>query len=698
LVALVLLPWSLALPGHANAPAPSGLGLSRAPLSRSGAEAYGSARAVSAAAAALARPASTIDVNRTYSHEPAPMGLADYGVSDRWTGYQYSTSAFLGTVRIRSMSASYHQTVGGTTYVGNDLGFQLNAELVLSHGSRNLTYWVQDVPILDTSNGYFAVEENVWNWTRGSGGVLPANTMVGNGTIDSNALYVDVAPSSYPGEGVNLTMPVNISAEIVASSIGGLPHLAMRYDDGYGMVTYDNATFPWAHGWTVTGFFVDGLGYAPNGLYYDVEWVQGGPGDGIQDTLGSGNYSMELQYYNGHNFQALENAFDYGANTAEGIGNIVPAYATLGGGGAPVVHESAGSSGKLGLVYGRSQLALLNLSCTLPDATITVGSTQYPVRGGGVNLTLVPGNYTIVTSNATRTAPEFNVTLSAGEYLALTVGRIPLRSPVWFNETGLPAGTNWTVTIGNTTYPTANDSLGLRLLNGTYAYRVAGLAGWRLVGRPYSGTFTLPGNATFALLWGPDVYAVTFSEDGLPSGTPWSVALGGPPQTSDNGTLVLDLANGTYLYRVAVAYAFLPEEAEAEFAVDGMPVPVEVGFMPRYATLAGTVTPSATSLFIDGSPLETGAASYDQQIVAGVHILTANLTGYVPFSANVTLTPANTTVYNVRLTPIAVAPGPGPAPSSGTGWNDVDSVGVGLIAVVVVAAAVLIWSRSRARR
>jgi hypothetical protein len=648
----------------------------------------------SVAAASVGPRPFVVDVNETYTSEPAPMGIADYGVAANGTGYSYTTSAFRGTASIQGLAA--HFRIGHKhVFTGTGITLQLNAELVLSHPDKpNITYWIQDVPLINTSNNAISLEDNVWNWS--GSGALPAGTIVGNGSIDQGTVYIDTAGPGYAGNGVLLTYPTNISAEVVASDIGGIPYVGFEYNDGYGWVTYDNVSFPWAQNWTSDGFLVDGFSYAPNGVFYDAEWVEGGPGGGLSDIQDSANFTMGLDYWNGHNFQAVENAFNHGGDTGESMSNVTPAYTTSSDGG-PVAHEAAGANGVLGMLYDRAQVAVLNVTSVYPRSNLTIGPDLYPVLGGEVNVTLAPGTYSLTLSNGSGGVNQRTVTLVGGEYLAITMGHIAIPSPVWFNETGLPAGTAWSVTINNRTFTSTNASLQLLRFNGSYDYVVGGIAGYHLTGSAYNASFVVSGPLAITLAWGRVLYTVTATADGLAAGVAWSISVHNSTYRSTTGTITFQLPNGTYSYDVEVAYRFIATDPADILEVVGQSVSVYVPFAPRYATLTGTATPAAATLYVNGTEAESGQATFSVSALPGTYEVTAELAGYHTFYDNITLTPGNSTVLTIRLSEIPVVTphhNSSNASTSGGGWTAADTlVGAAVVAVVLAAAIAVLWVR-----
>jgi hypothetical protein len=144
---------------------------------------------------------------------------------------------------------------------------------------------------------------------------------------------------------------------------------------------------------------------------------------------------------------------------------------------------------------------------------------------------------------------------------------------VTFTETGLPAGTNWTVGVVGTSggglhgpthaiETTSTGSMTFALRNGSYRYFVAEVPGYEVADNGSFGSFAVAGAspASIAISFVRLVnYTVTFSEAGLPSGTNWSVLVVGrsaggaltyEANTSSTPTITFSVSNGTYEYRV----------------------------------------------------------------------------------------------------------------------------------------------------
>ena len=208
------------------------------------------------------------------------------------------------------------------------------------------------------------------------------------------------------------------------------------------------------------------------------------------------------------------------------------------------------------------------------------------------------------------------------------------RYSVTFTESGLPAGTNWSVSVwrswsaapGTGASPSvsapswgwgisngsANSSIGFELFNGSYQYIIPNASGI-YVPDPSSGVFSVNGSAvSIAVTFShAALYTVSFVESGLPNGTFWSVVLAGgfggwggwgPTPllvrpacglTIENGsnqtTVSFLLPNGTYDFFIgnvsAVGALYVPTPSSGNVTVNGSGASVPVSFqtVPLYA-------------------------------------------------------------------------------------------------------------------
>lgn len=205
--------------------------------------------------------------------------------------------------------------------------------------------------------------------------------------------------------------------------------------------------------------------------------------------------------------------------------------------------------------------------------TVVLDGTQIPVNGSALNLTGLPnGTYSIsVLDNNSLYAPSYDATFTlAGVPISVEVTFTLVTYQVSVDETGLPSGTIWSLTVGQMTFTSSAPSIMFDEPNGTYAY-VVSIA----KGGSSSGTFTVDGGPLVVSLgYSP----VTFVEQGLPSGTAWSVTTNGQEQSSTSAKLVFYLLNGAYSYHIGEVSGYHTTPA-GSYSVVGEPLKISSKFV-----------------------------------------------------------------------------------------------------------------------
>jgi hypothetical protein len=226
-------------------------------------------------------------------------------------------------------------------------------------------------------------------------------------------------------------------------------------------------------------------------------------------------------------------------------------------------------------------------SVTLLAANANVSaSVQLNVSGLGFtgNATYTEWSWNNTTSSvhsSTAHGPDSAWTLPPQGILLVSVCRsascspvVASQYPVVFNETGLPAGEEWGVTLNGTFANSTTSSILYRLPNGTYSYRVETVTGFSV--SPAAGQVAIAGsgqsvNLTFTRL-SPSSYAVTFVETGLANGTNWSVALNGSTVASTHASMDFIEVNGSYTFSVGRVLGYAAAPASGSVVVQGQPV------------------------------------------------------------------------------------------------------------------------------
>lgn len=608
-----------------------------------------------------------------YSSEPAPMGIADYGVGPGGSAYTYNSSSFLGTVSIKSLSVNGSQ--------GSAMTFQENVVLVFGTGSSTYAYWIQDVVAVQSSYGgqtpYVEFIDNVWNMSS-SNAQMTNSTISGNGTVSqagSTGFYYDIASSSLPGQLVYTPFPVTVHLRVVSAVVNSQPVVAFQYNDGYGWVTYDNVAFKFAVNPSYDyGFYVDGSSYNPFGTFYDAELIMGGPGGGSSTTDYLSNVNLQLEYWNGNNYQDIPNAYNFGSDTAESMTGVLPKMTSdvLNGTIDPVF---VNGSSALGILYGSNQVSGISIRSPVNGGMLYVNGTFITdFNGHDVNITLEPGHYSfaIYYANGTLYASEDEV-LSPGEYLSITMGSYS----VTFTETGLSSGTQWSVTLGGKTLASTHSYITFSELNGSYSYAVAGKSGYR--GSPLSGNLTVNGaNLDIAVTWKQITYSQNYSETGLPSGTVWWLNLSGSRSFRSTAISVsFSEPNGTYTYHLATAdKLWKPVAYSGTLTVSGRNQTFSVTFEPVLYKLifneTGLSQGTTWSVSVNGSAhsstsgsisllLQNGSYSYRVSGIPGYRTASTAGTAVISGSAYAVNISWKVNTYTVTVTETGL--------SSGTAWS-----------------------------
>lgn len=291
------------------------------------------------------------------------------------------------------------------------------------------------------------------------------------------------------------------------------------------------------------------------------------------------------------------------------------------------------------------------------------GTYGYVISSPGYRAQPTRGNLTV-----NGTSPRESVSFTATKFA------------VTFTETGLPSGTNWSVTLDNLTQSSTGASLQFSAPNGTHSFTVTGISGY--TASPSSGSLTVAGatfnqTVTFTLI-PPKTYTVTFAETGLRTGTGWSVVLNGTSRSSSGSTVEFTELNGSYPFSVG-SPGWQPSPAAGNVTVNGSDASVSIQFVRvTYAvTFTETGLPSGTNWSItlnDSTRTSTtgtlnfsepnGSFPYSVGTVGGFRASPA--TGLVSVNGTavrqtITFTTVSPTTYTVTFTETGLL--------NGTSWS-----------------------------
>jgi hypothetical protein len=285
-------------------------------------------------------------------------------------------------------------------------------------------------------------------------------------------------------------------------------------------------------------------------------------------------------------------------------------------------NTSAQPSGNVSFVgpYGSTAGLSNGGNCTLISAACTVAYTAPDEQLGTVAITasFVGNSHYYASSGRTSVYVSSSDSGGGGSF-----------STVSFRESGLPNGSDWSVTFGGLSLTSTTPVLPFVVQNGTYAFTVPEVAGFTV--SPRNGNITVSGtDVRMDVTFAPVSYAVTFAANGLPLGRAWSVAVDGVKVRTTSSSITLNETNGSHTYLIAgpLGYRVTGLSPSGNFTIDGAPSSLPLSFVrgPTFAVvisetgylrhgtwcvILGTVACSSTSVlqFANLTPAVYGYAT-----------------------------------------------------------------------------------------
>ena len=236
--------------------------------------------------------------------------------------------------------------------------------------------------------------------------------------------------------------------------------------------------------------------------------------------------------------------------------------------------------------------------------TVSLNGASGSSNSTAITFTEPNGSYAFVVGNVSAYAatPTSGSVVVNGTAVSRTIAFTPVPKglyTVMFAETGLPNGTSWSMRLGATSRSSSATAISFFEQNNTYPFTVGPVSGY--LSNPSSGNLTVNGADMsvpihFVAIFPPVKYAVTFTENGLPAGTSWTVTLNGSTRTSTNGTLALSEPNGTYSFTIGGATGYVASPLSGAVKVAGGPVSQPVRFtvpLPTYSVIFTETGPAS---------------------------------------------------------------------------------------------------------
>jgi parallel beta helix pectate lyase-like protein/copper-binding protein NosD len=180
--------------------------------------------------------------------------------------------------------------------------------------------------------------------------------------------------------------------------------------------------------------------------------------------------------------------------------------------------------------------------------------------------------------------------------LVLTIQFSTFQSPVGFHETGLAAGSSWSIVSAGRTVASTSAWVNVSLTNGSYTYTVSPVAGYTAAP---AGEFVVDGRSLLIEVnFSAFLFTVTFLEYGLANGTPWTLGFLGSSSTQSSKAATFELPNGTYPFTISRVSGYLLLTANGTIDVSGHAVLLQVAYAAP-ATTGPTPPPSSASPLLE---------------------------------------------------------------------------------------------------
>ena len=290
----------------------------------------------------------------TYSQAPAPMGVADLGltnVSGHLRGSILDTSSVEGTI---TFTNALSVNVDGD---GPDMfGVQLNAVVtgITLFGNSSNEFWTQNFVSYTPSSGELVFGDNVWNFSNYAAYISP-NVFYAtgpNGTLYAPVYYYAVGPTFtihypftitfYENSTVLYDRPAVFFNYTVSNS-------TMRTSGSYDFVVF-NATSSTAphlrHSFRAGAYQINGVQVDPVGLPNDLELCVLGNDDGDTTSFYAMSATLSIATWDSttRSYVSVRSAIDVGSETGETSDGIEVSYS----GSTPVATLRLGPS----FIYG----------------------------------------------------------------------------------------------------------------------------------------------------------------------------------------------------------------------------------------------------------------------------------------------------------------------------------------------------------
>ena len=293
------------------------------------------------------------------------------------------------------------------------------------------------------------------------------------------------------------------------------------------------------------------------------------------------------------------------------------------------------------------------------------GETLYATNLNGQNPDIIFNepdgsySYSIYVPSPYIASPSSGSVSVSGQSLSVTIG-ISQPQVIYytlsFTESGLPAGTDFTVSTGVGS-SSGNPTDSFTVPDGTYSYTIADVGSY--VPSPASGSVSVNGaSVTVSIVFSIPTYPITFTEAGLPSGTSWSVTLASSSLSSTGSSITFYETSGSYAYSISSVSGYSVSPSSGTATLSGSGISISVAYSQIVAekyqvTFHETGLPSG-NWFVNISgqsssgPIPSSQGSYSISLLNGSYsysVSTGNKNYKPSYTSSFTINGATATEY-----------------------------------------------------
>ncbi len=523
--------------------------------------------------------------NSTYFYKPGKYKVV-FKVTD-FEGETNSTSAIL-LVNTALITSSSIGSVGSITSISIDRGNSTTVVLTVQGGSGLYAFqWYEELPgsstwqliVGETNSSYHLVtnsttQPGIYYFRASITDVVTDPVVVYSNVVEVAVLYPIIYQVLFTESGLPLGTKWYIDLTDGQSFSSTLPTISFLIGNGTYGYSVNSSDSRYKLVSTSDSFVVNGYSITVKVVFspevYSVVFSEYGIGAGTEWYVNLTDGQSYSSSGSTISFFEPNGTYTY---SVEASNHKYVAF-----GGSFLVN---GSSTSISVIFVAIGYQVSFTETGLPHGTkwyinIT-GGKSYSSNNSTITIYEVNGtySYSIATADKSYSSPKGTFVVDGASFSS-KVSFTPVLYDITFQETGLPSGTLWNVTLNGTTRSGKGPFI-FSMMNGSYSYNISSVSGYRT--KDYSGNVIVAGsNVTVTNSWTQITYPVTITISGLPSGSSWSATIEGPSiagqpstqtLTSTSNVITFYEPNGSYSYSVDLPSGYHASIGSGTVSVNG---------------------------------------------------------------------------------------------------------------------------------